>query len=460
MKKSYRISNKKTDWKKYQAILKLREEDILTELDGIQNYVKKYDYLCNIMRNLTWEVSDSSNREYANSNYQDDGKNSGNKEKVIVPKSFNGNISSIENRAKNLVEWWDAQCNKARADRKECLLKVRKNPSEDNIKRYKQACQSTKKLLKDKKKTNFRNFIKSINGFSNIKYIWKKATVLKNSFNKVKWNSWQTKSRKETILKEIDKLSLPWVSNQLNQRKNKVDDKYEYLEKDITIAELNRSIGDSKAKNTSPGKDGIEYNMIAFLTDNIKKKLCEILNDFWSKSYIPDSWRQYLVIFIDKVNKEKVRPISLSSCMCKILEKIINYRFSWWLENNQILDKSQMGFRKGKGCLENLTKLVIDLKKKLLKNKNTTVALLDVTSAYDNVEYNVMIKRLDETRCPNKNRNFIANWLLYRNIEFVVDNDHTIIRTVGKGLPQGAVFSPNLYSVYTADISKNIEKKT
>lgn len=190
------------------------------------------------------------------------------------------------------------------------------------------------------------------------------------------------------------------------------------------------------------------------------EKLKDIFNNFWNNNIIPDSWRKYSVIFIDKRNKEKVRPISLASCMCKTFERMVNYRLTWWIEKNNIIDKSQTGFMKGKGCLENLSKAVIQIKTNLHKNIPTLAAFLDVKSAYDNVIYDILINRLDKIRCPIRIRNFIATWMLYREVEFIIDNDNSETRIVNKGFPQGAVISPNLYSIYTASITDNLNKQT
>lgn len=48
--------------------------------------------------------------------------------------------------------------------------------------------------------------------------------------------------------------------------------------------------------------------------------------------------------------------------MGKILERVINNRMIWWIESKNIVDPKQRGFRKGKGCLENLTEVVIPKK--------------------------------------------------------------------------------------------------
>lgn len=55
-------------------------------------------------------------------------------------------------------------------------------------------------------------------------------------------------------------------------------------------------------------------------------------------------------------------------------------------------------------------------------------------------------------------RNFIAAWMQERNVEFIIDSEHSVCRKVGKGLPQGAVLSSNLYSIYTAGIMTGVPK--
>jgi hypothetical protein len=46
----------------------------------------------------------------------------------------------------------------------------------------------------------------------------------------------------------------------------------------------------------------------------------------------PDDWKKYTEFFIPKREKMNVRPISMASCVCKVLERMIYMRISWWLE--------------------------------------------------------------------------------------------------------------------------------
>jgi len=159
---------------------------------------------------------------------------------------------------------------------------------------------------------------------------------------------------------------------------------------DIRSEELNRAIRMIR-KKSSPGKDGIDYETIRNFPEQIKTIYLRILNKIWTKVDIPKAWKTYQVVFINKANKEKVRPIALSSCLGKIMERIINERMSWWAESNNILDTNQNGFRRERLCGDNLLKITTDIKVQSAKEEYTLAAFLDVSSAYDNVNYTIMI---------------------------------------------------------------------
>jgi potassium voltage-gated channel Eag-related subfamily H protein 8 len=71
------------------------------------------------------------------------------------------------------------------------------------------------------------------------------------------------------------------------------------------------------------------------------------------------------VLFIPKRDKTNVRPISMLSCVCKLLEWMINMRISWWLENNQKFSEKQYGFRRNKDCTDNIAILTTEINKSI-----------------------------------------------------------------------------------------------
>jgi hypothetical protein len=82
-------------------------------------------------------------------------------------------------------------------------------------------------------------------------------------------------------------------------------------------------------------------------------KLLEMYQKIWSEGEFAKEWRRATVVPILKpgknpTNTESYRPISLTSCLCKILERIINKRLIYVLESRNI----KYVFRKGRSTTD------------------------------------------------------------------------------------------------------------
>ena len=114
--------------------------------------------------------------------------------------------------------------------------------------------------------------------------------------------------------------------------------------------ELDESL--RRAKDSTEGPDDIHYQLIKHLSKSSKELLLFLFNEIFSgKQSFPSTWRKATVIPIpkpgkDPLNPNNYRPIALTSCLCKIMERMVNNRLVWYLEVNGILTKFQAGFRK------------------------------------------------------------------------------------------------------------------
>lgn len=143
----------------------------------------------------------------------------------------------------------------------------------------------------------------------------------------------------------------------------------------------------------------------------------------------------------------------MSSCVGKIMERLINDRLMWLAEKKGWLDPHQNGFRKGRSCVDSLVRFVTDVELSRQADRNTIAIFLDVSSAYDNVRTNVLVDTLLKKGCPSRIVRYIDAWMRNRDTRFIVGDEEVLRRVVNKGLSQGGVLSPSLYNIYTSEIS-------
>ena len=126
----------------------------------------------------------------------------------------------------------------------------------------------------------------------------------------------------------------------------------EYMEQPFNMKELQEVLDDLKT-NKSPGPDQITNDMIKQLGKKAKAAMLDIFNLSWKTGHVPQIWREANMIPIHKKGKDKFktssyRPISLTSCVGKVMERMINTRLMWHLETNNLIAKEQAGFRQNR----------------------------------------------------------------------------------------------------------------
>ncbi|XP_039310407.1 uncharacterized protein LOC113005859 [Solenopsis invicta] len=135
----------------------------------------------------------------------------------------------------------------------------------------------------------------------------------------------------------------------------------------------------------------------------------------------------------------------------KVAERLINGRLCWWLEKSNILPNSQAGFRSGRSCADNIAILHSDICNNWNNKKNTYALFFDIKGAYDNVLWDILVYKLIQLKLPPTFIKFIFNLTSSRIVQFKYD-DIDLIRHTQRGLPQGSVLSPILYSIYVAEL--------
>jgi hypothetical protein len=91
--------------------------------------------------------------------------------------------------------------------------------------------------------------------------------------------------------------------------------------------------------------------MLKELSLHAKKELIKGYNEVCEGRAFPEEWTETLVVPVLKPGKDKscltsYRPISLTSCVCKLFEKMVNNRLIYTLEGKQVIPEQQMDSEK------------------------------------------------------------------------------------------------------------------
>ena len=117
---------------------------------------------------------------------------------------------------------------------------------------------------------------------------------------------------------------------------------------DFTEQELEAAIWE--LHNTAPGQDYISNMFLKNCPYDYKIFLLALFNKSWVEETVPQKWKVGLVIPVHKPYKPvneitSYRPITMVSCIAKLMERLVGKMLQWEIERNRYLSATQCGFR-------------------------------------------------------------------------------------------------------------------
>ena len=119
-----------------------------------------------------------------------------------------------------------------------------------------------------------------------------------------------------------------------------------------------------------------------------KAVLLKIFNRSWMKGVVPGVWKEAIVIPVPKKGKDRknprsYRPISLLSCLGRLLERMVNHGLISHLESNSVLSPTQTGYKKFRSTENQLAYLVQNTEDSFQEKKKVLAVFLDLSNAFD-----------------------------------------------------------------------------
>ena len=154
----------------------------------------------------------------------------------------------------------------------------------------------------------------------------------------------------------------------------------------------------------------------------------------------------------DLTSPSSYRPISLTSTIGKLMERLVTNRLNWFLEKNLLLNNNQSGFRQGRSTQDNIIRLQ-DQINKFLRNEGYTVGIfLDFEKAYDMLWKPGLLVKLKRLGINGHTLNYIKTFLTDRTFQVKVGNSLSVKSILETGIAQGSILAPLLFLVISQTV--------
>ena len=211
----------------------------------------------------------------------------------------------------------------------------------------------------------------------------------------------------------------------------------------------------STLKKTSPGPDGLPYWLFRECASELTPVVTYLVGLSLSAGTPPDQWKHAVITPIPKVIKptsmSELRPISVTSIMSRVTERIIVSRYIMpafpadWLNG-------QYAYRPTGSTTAALTAINHHVSKFLETNKYVRCLQIDFSKAFDSVNHSILARKLSELDLPANIYNWIMGFLTGRTQSVVVNGCVSRRLDITRSIVQGSGLGPSLYLAYSADL--------
>nr|CAD2182586.1 unnamed protein product [Meloidogyne enterolobii] len=209
--------------------------------------------------------------------------------------------------------------------------------------------------------------------------------------------------------------------------------------------------------NNCCAEDGISYTLLKACHSSITPFLSDIFRLSLDTGILPQSWKVSYITPVfkkgDKNNAENYRPISITSTICRVLERIILNSLLIHLEENNIISESQFGFLKKRSTTTQLIFTFSHWYRAVLESKNVDCAYIDLKHAFDSVPIRFLLYKLFNIGIRGKLLNWISAFLTNRTAKVKINNTFSTSFQIHSGVPQGSILGPILFLIYINDIT-------
>ena len=395
----------------------------------------------------------------------------------VIIQAADATIPKKTGQCKYSCPWWTAACKEAIAARKRAQNRFRRNRGLPHLLlEFKRAKARARQVIRKAKKDSWDNLLSFFNCRTPLSQLWEilrkftRKTRLGRSLPILKVNNEIVDDTSEVVNvlgRSFSELSSPnnygpVFTDRLRQIQDEMPtfqsnncEPYNVL---LTRSELLASI--KQCGNTSVGPDKVHYGFLKHIDDGSLEELLKLFNYMWVNSCFPVEWSHSHLIPILKPGKPayeplSYRPIQLTSCVSKVMERMIAKRLMWYVEREGMLSNYQCAFRQGRSAIDHVVRLESEVRRGFFFHKYTLAVFLDFKSAYNLVSPVALLWKLYHLGLRGRLMYFLQCYLGERSFQVKCGCFSNVFRQE-TGLVQGGVISPILFNLMIDDIFDDI----